>query len=71
MYIYIYAPYVRLTVYFYLQQRQQLRRSIERETEMGMRLLTSLPNNGGGGELVNTSEGGGYPVHSKEFGSAC
>ena len=36
---------------------------------MGMRLLTSLPNNGG--ELVNTSEGGSYPVHSKEFGSAC
>ena len=69
MYIYIYAPYVRLTVYFYLQQRQRLRRSREREREMGMRLLTSLPNNGG--ELVNTSEGGGYPVHSKEFGSAC
>ena len=22
-------------------------------------------------ELVNTSEGGDYPVHSKEFGSAC
>ena len=65
----MYAPYVRLTVYFYLQQRQRLRRSIEREREMGMRLLTSLPNNGG--ELVNTSEGGGYPVHSKEFGSAC
>ena len=47
MYIYMYAPYVRLTVYFYLQQRQRLRRSIERERD-GHAVADFTPKQWGG-----------------------